>query len=134
MLVQADEYERAQDVDLEDFFVRTTNDKFHTTEVRGWVEDLRRDRDRRRAETSTLGKRNRSTSAAEQEQKAQELDGEPRNVAKRSEPMKRTRGESALPCIQPGIFSYGIARQVVSPTTGRLEAVSVVDTTTSPNE
>jgi hypothetical protein len=102
----------AQGVDLDGFFEHTTADKFHTAQVRAWAESLRADRARRRqasnAETGVLGKRARADGSEAES--------------------KHTRREvmlegGALPHIQPGVFSYGVARAIVSPVSGHLEAV-----------
>ena len=46
MIVQADEYERANGVILEDFF-SGTHDSFTHYEIRSWAEELRRNRNTR---------------------------------------------------------------------------------------
>lgn len=51
MIVQADEYEAAQDKDLEEFFVSTSG-VFHSQVMRGIDESLRRQRDQRKGESS----------------------------------------------------------------------------------
>lgn len=51
MIVQADEYEAAQDTDLEEFFV-STNGMFHSQVMRGIDESLRSQRDQRKGGSS----------------------------------------------------------------------------------